>query len=80
MVGRAGRTGLGEAGDSIVIAQQQDLPKIKELLLSPMNQALSGMHVADGKGLRYKTIEKLTKIIYLNCLYHVFLFLADICY
>lgn len=52
MVGRAGRAGLGETGDSIMICTPQDLPKVRNLLLAPMDEALSSMHVADGKGLR----------------------------
>ncbi|XP_060525528.1 helicase POLQ-like isoform X1 [Cylas formicarius] len=53
MVGRAGRACFGEKGESIVITQIADLPKLKELLMSPMNQALSSLHSLDGKGLRH---------------------------
>ncbi|XP_008190461.2 helicase POLQ-like isoform X1 [Tribolium castaneum] len=53
MVGRAGRAGLGETGESILICNPPELPKVKKLLLSPMDEALSGMHQNEGKGLRH---------------------------
>ncbi|XP_044259159.1 helicase POLQ-like [Tribolium madens] len=53
MVGRAGRAGLGETGESILICNPHELPKVKKLLVSPMDEALSGMHENEGKGLRH---------------------------
>lgn len=53
MVGRAGRTGFGEAGDSILIAQPSNLPSVRKLLMSSMSNSMSGMHIADGRGLRW---------------------------
>lgn len=52
MVGRAGRAGFGEVGNSILISQPQDLSKVKSILMSPMDQVLSSIHLNEGKGLR----------------------------
>lgn len=52
MVGRAGRTGLGGTGDSILITKAVDLPKIRKLLMSSMNSCFSSMHLDEGRGLR----------------------------
>ncbi|XP_018331856.1 helicase POLQ-like [Agrilus planipennis] len=53
MVGRAGRAGFGEVGESILICTKEDVPKVRELLQSPMDKALSSLHASEGKGLRH---------------------------
>ncbi|RZC43124.1 helicase POLQ-like [Asbolus verrucosus] len=60
MVGRAGRAGLGETGDSILICNNQDLAAVKKLLTSPMDKTLSNMNEAEGRGLRH---------LLLSCIY-----------
>lgn len=52
MVGRAGRAGFGETGESILICDTTDLPKVRKLLQSPMDEAVSRLHEGNGKGLR----------------------------
>lgn len=52
MIGRAGRAGLGEKGDSILICMQKDLPKVINLIKSPMDKSMSTIHENEGKGLR----------------------------
>lgn len=52
MVGRAGRAGLGETGESILICEKADLPKIRKLFMSPMDEVVSNLHDDGAKGLR----------------------------
>lgn len=51
MVGRAGRAGMGDCGESITIFQPNDNRRMIQLLTAPMDEAASGLHLYDGKGL-----------------------------
>ncbi|XP_030372629.1 helicase POLQ-like [Scaptodrosophila lebanonensis] len=52
MVGRAGRAGLGEAGESILITQSRDNVRVGQMLFSPMDNALSSLDYQDAIGLQ----------------------------
>lgn len=51
MVGRAGRAGFGETGESIMICNYTDNQRVCELLCSPMDEVVSQMPCSDSRAL-----------------------------
>ncbi|XP_034193308.2 mutagen-sensitive 301 [Osmia lignaria lignaria] len=51
MTGRAGRTGMRNIGESILICKRDELSKVKELLESKMDDCLSTLHVNKDRGI-----------------------------
>ncbi|XP_067645253.1 helicase POLQ-like [Eurosta solidaginis] len=52
MVGRAGRAGMGEAGESFLITTSRDNVRVGDMLSSPMDKAISSLHYEDAIGLQ----------------------------
>lgn len=51
MIGRAGRAGYGESGESILICAERDNAQVTQLLCSPMDEACSQLHLNEGRAL-----------------------------
>lgn len=51
MVGRAGRAGYGETGESIMICDFRDNQRVCELLCSPMDEVVSQMPNSDSRAM-----------------------------
>ncbi|KAJ8678685.1 hypothetical protein QAD02_014472 [Eretmocerus hayati] len=51
MIGRAGRAGMGDFGESILICTRNDMEKVRELLNSKMDDAASSLHYEKDRGI-----------------------------
>lgn len=51
MIGRAGRAGLGEIGESILVCRKEEMGKVHELLTSRMDDCMSTLHLEEDRGI-----------------------------
>lgn len=51
MIGRAGRAGMGVLGESILICKKTEISKVKDLLISQMDDSLSSLYIEGDRGL-----------------------------
>ncbi|XP_068988082.1 helicase POLQ-like [Bombus flavifrons] len=51
MTGRAGRAGMGDVGESILICKNNELERVTELLKSKMDDSLSTIHIDRDRGI-----------------------------
>ncbi|XP_057323596.1 helicase POLQ-like isoform X4 [Microplitis mediator] len=51
MIGRAGRTGMSEIGESILLCKQSEIPKVRELLRSRIEDCVSSLGTEENRGI-----------------------------